>query len=145
MTTKVEELITSARRHLEESKQQIFLQSQDEQDCINRMVLDVNKSADDFVEADEFFKSVPTEAVQKLLEELDPVLRNEYVNQSFIFIFLDSVLFFLEECKMLSIPVSESRHMFVVFTPCARLQRTFCVHFKQTSANLFLISIWKGT
>jgi len=99
MTTKVEELITSARRHLEESKQQIFLQSQDEQDCINRMVLDVNKSADDFVEADEFFKSVPTEAVQKLLEELDPVLRNEYVNQSFIFIFLDSVLFFWKNVK----------------------------------------------
>ena len=51
------------------------------------MVLAVNNFTDEFVETDEFFKSVPTEAVQKLQEQLDPVFRNAYVNQPFYLYF----------------------------------------------------------
>ena len=86
-TAKTEELIDSARGNVEEKKPQIVLQSQDEQDCFDRMVLAVNNFTDEFVETDEFFKSVPTEAVQKLQEQLDPVFRNAYVNQPFYLYF----------------------------------------------------------
>ena len=79
-TAKTAELIDSARGNVEEKKPQIVLQSQDEQDCVDRMTLAVNNFTRDFVEADEFFKSVPTETVQKLREELDPVFRSAYVN-----------------------------------------------------------------
>ena len=67
-----------------EQKQMIVLQSHDEQDCIDRMIIILNKYIDDFVEVDDFFQSVPTNAVHLLRKELETKLRKDYVKYSAI-------------------------------------------------------------
>ena len=75
---KITELIKADRIETLANKDEIILESLDEEDCIERMNNFVDDFAYDFVNNDEFFKEVPQEEVDELKDELEPIFRREF-------------------------------------------------------------------
>ena len=69
-------------------KDDIVLQSQDVEDCVDKMRTFVDECVEEFVEGDDFFKEIPHRASDKIKSELEPIFRTAFENMKVISSFL---------------------------------------------------------
>ena len=77
---KLKALLDAAKHDALAKEGQIILDANDVEDCITRMNLAVDDFVKDFVDMDDFFKSVPESEVEDLKTDvLEPIFRDDYV------------------------------------------------------------------
>ena len=81
---KFAELLNAARIYATDEKDNIVLKSGSSKDCVDRMRNELNTFAENFVENDDFLKSVPSVLLSD--DELDLLFRDAYVNKKNIFL-----------------------------------------------------------
>ena len=88
---KLKELMKAVRKLVFVEKDDIVLQSQDVEDCVDKMRIFVDKCVEEFVEGDDFFNEIPHRASDKIKSELEPIFRTSFENMkvmtSFLFVY----------------------------------------------------------
>ena len=84
---KIKELFDTVKSAVMDEKDGVVLESQDPEDCIDRMGNKVDEFVKEFVDDDSFFKNIPEETPDLIKQALSAVFENAYVSSSFFLFF----------------------------------------------------------
>lgn len=77
------QLAEKVRQHMKDKQRPIVEQSENEDDCVQKMEKEIDDFVDSVVKQDEGWTEVPRELIDELIEEFkkehDPIYRNAFV------------------------------------------------------------------
>ena len=111
---KIQELIDATEKALMNQKDDIVLQAFSADNCVNIMKDQVKDFVIDYVEKDEFFKSIPLGVTEKIQNHLEPIFRDAYVTSHILllptnFFILFGFFLFICFCYLLLSSVEKTK------------------------------------
>ena len=83
----MKELFDTVKSAVMDERDGVVLESQDPEDCINRMGNKVDEFVKEFVDDDSFFKNIPEETSDLIKQALSSVFEKAYVSSPSFFFF----------------------------------------------------------
>ena len=116
---KLQQLMKAVRKMALAEQDIIVLQSEDVENCVDKMRTFVDECVEEFVEADDFFKEIPHRASDKIKSELEPIFRSAFENMkvitSFLFVVVLEDEFFCQ--NKYNFPKTISTNIFCKYFP----------------------------